>query len=60
MGVVIRELTHPYSLTHKTYNKNGWSFLWVSEREREREREREIFFFFEFLKVFFQNFLNIF
>ena len=32
MCVVIKKLTHPYSLTHKNYNKNGWSIfcVWVS------------------------------
>ena len=32
MGLVIKKLTHPYSLTHKNYNKNGWSIfcVWVS------------------------------
>ena len=43
MGLVIEELTHPYSLTHKDYN-------------RKRMRERE---FFEFTKaIFFQKFLT--
>jgi len=58
MCVVIKKLTHPYSLTHKNYNKNGWSifFVWVSYGERGER----LFLVVEFLKVFFQNFLTIF
>ena len=59
MGLVIKKLTHPYSLTHKDYNKKGMRLFCVGfPRERER---REIFFFKKkFLRLFFllQNFLT--
>ena len=56
MGVVTKELPHPYKLTHKNY-KQKWMrpFLWwVSQREREER------FFSKFLGLFFQNFLSFF
>ena len=45
MGVVIKELTQPYKLTHKKLQQK-WKrffFLVVGFLEREREREREFF-----------------
>ena len=44
MGRVIRELTHPYSLTHKDYKKKKRKRLFVVcflERERGGRGERE-------------------
>ena len=47
MDLVIKELTHPYSLTHKDYNNKKRMRLFcvgfLRERERKRE-EKEIFF----------------
>ena len=46
MGRVIRELTHPYSLTHKDYKKKkkkkkDEAFCGVFPREREGGERRE-------------------
>ena len=46
MGRVIRELTHPYSLTHKDYKKKKRMRLFVVcflERDRGGGEERENF-----------------
>ena len=51
MVVVIKKLTHPYSLTHKNYKQKYMEFFFLCVGFRERERERETFS--EFLKVFF-------
>ena len=51
MGLVIKKLTHPKSLTHKDYNKEKRMSLFYVGFPRERE-ERENFFF-DFLKLFF-------
>ena len=43
MSVVIKKLTHPYSLTHQDYKQKWMKFILVGFPERERERDREKF-----------------
>jgi len=52
IGLVIKELTYPYSVTHKDYNKKKRMRLFCVgfPRERERERKEKENFFLNFLK----------
>ena len=55
MGVAIEKLTHPYSLTQKNYNKNGWSFFFFF-----LVNFLTIFWFFSFFSSLFHYFFLFF
>ena len=52
MGLVIKELTHPYSLAHKDYQKKKKKRIRLFGVGFPRERgERDFFFFFGFFNA---------
>ena len=55
MGLVIKELTHPYSLTHKNYNKKKDEVFGVGF-----PRKREYFLFSKAIFLDFPHFFLIF
>ena len=56
MGVVIKELTHPYSLTHKDYKKKRMRLFCVGFPKEIEVRENVLKKKKKFLRLFFQIF----